>query len=161
MSGTPCPADCDSAQSTLVRLVLPPRGAGGLPKLAGMIEHVGRKAHGVVRWRGWLLLLDSEGGALVKVLPEWQVSPRVVPPPDAMQLRVRRVAGAAGGGQVRKACGHGHLRLGASFRRCLCPQRAYRMGARRRGTSAPRRAAGGAAASTSSGTRRTSCTRCV
>jgi hypothetical protein len=39
------------------------------PVIAGRLEGVGNKAHGLVPWRGHLIMLDSDNGALMAVTP--------------------------------------------------------------------------------------------
>jgi hypothetical protein len=58
---TCCSAGC--AQSELVKVDLKAR------KVVRRFHGIGTKSHGLVAWRGCLLVLDSEGGRLLRVKP--------------------------------------------------------------------------------------------
>lgn len=58
---TCCSACC--AQSELVKVDLKAR------KVARRFHDIGTRSHGLVAWRGSLLVLDSEGGRLLRVDP--------------------------------------------------------------------------------------------
>ena len=51
------------AQSELVKVDLKAR------KVVRRFHNIGTKSHGLVAWRGSLLVLDSEGGGLLRVNP--------------------------------------------------------------------------------------------
>lgn len=56
---------CSLPQSDIVRVDTTQEP----PAIAGRLEGVGTKAHGLVPWRNHLIMLDSDNGALIAVTP--------------------------------------------------------------------------------------------